>query len=114
MIKLISLILLCSSCTLLHKKYNYGMLRHNELEEGYLELKTKQLKKEKCLKLAFIVPFGDFHVDDIETTVNELLDKNKGEVALANVTHEIEVKGFPLIYIQRCVTLTGNPLIYKN
>lgn len=108
------MLMILSSCSFLHKKSEYGLLSPNELKDGELILRSEILKKEKCRKIAFIFPYGDSHVDEIDKTIEEMLKLKPEVVALGNVTHEISVKGFPLFYLQRCVTIKGRPLVYKH
>lgn len=111
--KLLSVLFILSSCTFIHKKNDYGMLATRELSEGELVLTEKTIQNEKCLKAIFFIPFGNFDVDKIDQTVNEMLSSEKKEVALGNVIQEIRVSGLPPFYFKRCVSLEGQPLIYR-
>lgn len=113
MSRIIFLAVILSSCSLIHEKYEYGMLSPNDLRDGELQLTSQTIEKEKCSKFALLIPIGEFNVDEIDKTIAEMLKARTDYVALGNVTQEIRVKGFPPFYIQRCVSIKGQPLVYK-
>lgn len=111
----LALLLLLSSCTYFVQRTNYGMLSNQDLKEGKLKLSDTKKEDKRCLYmiLAFI-PAGSFSNHKVEDKLELMLEKDKGEVALANVTQETYFRTLIPFYYAICTKLRGTPLIYEK